>query len=192
MADSTTRATEAPPRPARTGGDLSPAWPPAESTPRSQPAAPGTAKPEATTELTGTAAARPMATEPGRVPANATATAPGAAEDRMRVYAGTSPTRRMAQMVWLIWLVAELIVALRVIFKAVAANPDAGFVSFVNTISGPLITPFRSIMGDRAIGTHGGLLETSSLMAMVIFFAGALILASFLRIIAAPRVRAMA
>ena len=177
MAQTTPRTGEAPPRVARPGGDLGPAWLPPAGSP-------------------ATAPARPTTSEPSRVPPNATATVPAATgaagtEERMRVYAGTSPLRRMAQMVWLFWLVAELIVGLRVIFKALAANPDAGFVSFVNTISGPLVSPFRTIMRDRAIGSHG-LLEPSSLIAMAVFLAGALILGTFLRIVAAPRVRAVA
>ena len=111
------------------------------------------------------------------------------ADERPRKDKGLNPLQRSARMVWLLWMTAELIVGLRVIFKGVAANPDAGFVSFINTISAPLINPFHSIMRDRAIGSHGGLLEISSLMAIVVYFAGALIVASFLRIIGAPKAR---
>jgi len=171
MADPTPR-TQAPAGTTRAEGDLSPAWP--------------AGQPRATTAAgTTDAAGRPVSAAPVADPAAATT------PDRMRVYSGTSPMLRMSRMVWLLWMIAELIVALRVIFKAVAANPDAGFVSFIYGISGPLTAPFRPIMGDRVIGTHG-VLEASSLIAMVIFFAGALILASFLRILAAPRVRAVA
>lgn len=175
MADPTSRA-QAAPGTTRAEGDLSPAWP------AGQPRAADT-----------TAAGTPVATDANGRPVTAAPGDPAAttAPNRMRVYAGTSPMLRMSRMVWLLWLVAELIVGLRVIFKAVAANPDAGFVSFINGISGPLVAPFRPIMGDRVIGTHG-VLEASSLIAMVVFFAGALILASFLRILAAPRVRAVA
>ena len=181
MAQQAQRANEAPTRTARTEGDLTPAWPADRSATPTRPTTPG----KADAELTGRAATAAPATAPATT--GAAATAP----DRMRVYSGVSPMRRASQMIWLLWMVSELIVGLRVIFMGLGANPDAGFVSFINSISAPLIQPFHNIMQPRAMGSHG-VLEPSALIAMVVFFAGALIVASFLRILAAPRVRAVA
>jgi uncharacterized protein YggT (Ycf19 family) len=184
MPDPAQRASEAPARTTRTEGDLSPAWPAGRNTAPTDPAvAPSDAN------LKG----RPVTREGARAttPATTAPTGPeaaAAAGAQPRMYRGTSPVTRAAMMVWLLWFVAEIIVGLRVVFKAVAANPDSGFVSFINGISGPLVEPFRRIMHDRAIGTNG-LLEASSLIAMVVFLAGAMIVTMFLRIVAAPRVR---
>jgi len=177
MAEPTPRTTQATPETTRAEGDLSPAWPTRGST-----------QPTSTT----TTPATPATTRAERDRAVAAGAAGGtaAAVGGRRAYTGFSPVRRITQMIWLLWLVAEIIVGLRVVFKAVAANSGSSFVKFINDLSGPLVAPFRSIMGDHSIGNRG-VLESSSIIAMVVFFAAALILVMFLRILAAPRARAV-
>lgn len=96
------------------------------------------------------------------------------------------PGYRAVQLVWLLLTVAEAFVALRVIFRAVGANPTAGFVRFVDTVAGALASPFHPIVADTGLG-NGGVLEVGSLIAMAVFLAAALVLVRLIRILTAPR-----
>jgi hypothetical protein len=101
----------------------------------------------------------------------------------------TEPGYRAVQLVWLMLTVAEAFVALRVIFKAVSANPSAGFVNLVDVVAGALVAPFHPIVADARLG-GGGVLETGSLIAMAVFLAAALVLVRLIRILTAPRMPA--
>jgi hypothetical protein len=101
----------------------------------------------------------------------------------------TEPGYRAVQLVWLMLTVAEAFVALRVIFKAVNANPSAGFVDLVAAVAGALVAPFHPIVADARLG-GGGVLETGSLIAMAVFLAAALVLVRLIRILTAPRMPA--
>lgn len=99
------------------------------------------------------------------------------------------PGYRVVQMIWLLLTAAEAFVGLRVIFRAVRANPDAGFVRFVDTVAGALVAPFHPIVDDRRLN-GGGMLEIGSLIAMAVFLVAALLLVRLVRILTAPRVPA--
>lgn len=99
------------------------------------------------------------------------------------------PGYRAVQMIWLLLTVAEAFVGLRVIFRAVRANPDAGFVRFVDTVAGALAAPFHPIVADTRL-SGGGVLEIGSLIAMAVFLVAALLLVRLVRILTAPRVPA--
>src|ERR1700681_1539197 len=71
---------------------------------------------------------------------------------------------RLQNFIGLIFLVVEGIVAVRIIFKATGANPQAGFSSFIYNLSSPFVGPFHPVFADGKLNGHP--FEWGSLLAM--------------------------
>jgi hypothetical protein len=102
---------------------------------------------------------------------------------------GFDPAYRAVQTVLLLLGFTELILALRVTFLAVAAD-HAGVVSFIYTISAPLVAPWEPIHGYINL-TSGGLhpLDLGALVAMFVYMVCAYLVTRGIRIITSPRGR---
>ena len=74
---------------------------------------------------------------------------------------------RINQIIWYILGFVEILLAFRVVLKALGANPNIGFTSFIYSITGPLALPFRGVLGESIEG--GFLLEWSSIFAAVVY-----------------------
>ena len=95
-------------------------------------------------------------------------------------------TARLIHLIWFLLAAVESIVALRVLFRALASREE-GFVRFVYTISVPLVAPFRPIVPDQVVGKDGRrVVEVSSLIAMLLLFLGAYLLVTLIGIVTGP------
>ncbi len=79
----------------------------------------------------------------------------------------TKPLYRATQIVWYILGIIEVILAFRFFLRLFAANPSAGFSSFIYTISYPFATPFISVFGLTQV--QGSAFEWTTLLAMLVF-----------------------
>ena len=73
----------------------------------------------------------------------------------------------------------ELILALRLVFKAFSANPGAGFVRFIYQLTEPLVAPFRGIF--PVFQGQDIIVEWSTVMAMVVYALAAVLIVEFFR-----------
>ncbi len=79
----------------------------------------------------------------------------------------TKPLYRGTQIVWYILGLIEVILAFRFFLKLFAANPTAGFSSFIYTISYPFAAPFVNVFGRTQV--EGSIFEWTTLLAMLVF-----------------------
>jgi hypothetical protein len=90
---------------------------------------------------------------------------------------------RAVRLIWLLLVVVESIIGLRVLFRALASREE-GFVRFVYLVSVPFVAPFRPIVNDQAVSKDGRhVLEVSSLIAMLLVFLGAYLVVTLIEII---------
>ena len=80
----------------------------------------------------------------------------------------TKPLYRGTQIVWYILGLLEVLLAFRFVLKLLAANPHAGFSSFIYTVSYPFATPFLNVF--HATNVEGGVFEWTTLLAMFVYW----------------------
>jgi uncharacterized protein YggT (Ycf19 family) len=95
-----------------------------------------------------------------------------------------SATYRLIQLVYLVFGIVEALIAIRVVMKLLAANPDAAFTQFLYGITDPFVAPFQGVFAQPQ--SHGSVLELSSLLAIIIY---ALLAYVIVRVIAYARGR---
>jgi len=74
----------------------------------------------------------------------------------------------MTRIVWFVFGVIEVLIAIRFVLKLLGANAEAGFVQFIYAISGIFMAPFVAIFRTRPVAT-GGEFEWSALVAIAIY-----------------------
>jgi uncharacterized protein YggT (Ycf19 family) len=94
--------------------------------------------------------------------------------------APVSPADRTVRIVYLVFGVIEAVIAIRVILKLLAANPDAGFTSLVYNLTQPFVALFQGVFPDAS--SRGSILEVSSLLAILVYALLAFGIATLLRI----------
>lgn len=91
------------------------------------------------------------------------------------------PAFKTYQIIYYILGLVEVLLGFRFIFKLLGANPLAGFVSLIYSITGAIMAPFRTIFPISSEGRS--YIEWSVLVAMVVYVVLAWGLAYLLKII---------
>lgn len=79
----------------------------------------------------------------------------------------TKPLYRGTQAVWYIAGILEVLLAFRFLLKLLAANPNAGFSSFIYNITYFFVSPFISVFGKTQV--LGSIFEWITLLAMLVY-----------------------
>jgi hypothetical protein len=84
-------------------------------------------------------------------------------------YAGPGDAaRRLEQLVWLVTLVVDGLLLVRLLLRLLGANPGAAFVRFIENITQPLVAPFAGVFQTLEFD-YGGVFEPHSVLAIVVY-----------------------
>lgn len=84
------------------------------------------------------------------------------------VEARRSSANWIAGLVYFLFGVVEIAIALRVLLKLIAANADAGFARFIYSVTAPFVAPFQNLVGTPA-ADNGSTFEVSSVLAIIVY-----------------------
>jgi hypothetical protein len=92
---------------------------------------------------------------------------------------------RAAAIVGFVVGAVDILIAARFLGKLLGASAQSAFVSFINTVSGPLVAPFQGIFGNSGSKTNS--FETADLVAIAAYAVIGWGLVMLIRIVTAPR-----
>jgi hypothetical protein len=76
-------------------------------------------------------------------------------------------TLKITQLVWLLFGILETLIALRILLKLIAANPNSPIAALIYAFTDLFLFPFAGLTATPSAG--GMVLELSSLFAMLIY-----------------------
>ena len=88
------------------------------------------------------------------------------------------------QFIWLATGILEGLIALRVVLKLIAANPDSPFARLVYRLTAVFLWPFAGLTATPAAG--GSVLELSSIIAMIVYALLAWVLIKLVQLLLMP------
>ncbi len=93
---------------------------------------------------------------------------------------------RLRQVVYFIASAIAIIILIRFVLLALAANLASGFGSLIATVSDPLVLPFQGLFSAPA-STNGSVFEISSLVAIAVYFLVAWGIVKIAYLVSAPK-----
>ena len=92
----------------------------------------------------------------------------GPVTDSQEVVSTITPARRAVEVCYLVFGIIDALLIIRLVLKLLAANPLAGFSSFVYGITDIFMAPFRNLL-PAVTGGSGAVLEMSVVIAIIVY-----------------------
>jgi uncharacterized protein YggT (Ycf19 family) len=91
-----------------------------------------------------------------------------ASADSAEVVSSVSPGRRAVEVTYLVFGIIEGLLAIRLVLKLLGANAQAGFANFIYGVTDFFMAPFRYLLPTVG-GSSGAVLETSVVIAIIVY-----------------------
>lgn len=98
-------------------------------------------------------------------------------------YAVSRTLHSVAQLISIALGVVEIVLLIRIVLLFLDANPSAEFTSLIYGWSGPLVAPFQGVFPNVS-GIGGVVIDTSAILAMIVYAIGARVAEGVLRMLA--------
>lgn len=94
---------------------------------------------------------------------------------------------RFAQLIWLLVIIIEIFIGLRVVLRLMAANPNNGFAAFVYSLTDVFLFPFLGI--TIMPGSGGVVLDVPAIIGMLVYALFGWVLVRLFALIFTPATR---